>query len=397
MVFFALPARLCAAFGEMIAGRLLAYGRIIAVLVCLAVRRLRPRRRRSVAAIYDRRDGRRDGLEAPPAKPPASRGRPRRLPRDVADTDRAGSGARSYRSRRPTTNHRRQACSKRRSVSDNRQPLPGLRPPAPRRRIVLSEPRIVLHYFDLAPQRLTLDTRRPAPDNQQPIPDTRPPIPDHRQPVPDNRPAASGARPRAPHLMTEKRRAVLRLAQQHAALARKRDRSPSYAPGFLTGYLVADPSRALALSGATLQEYEAHLAVYDIGLQPFTEREEKLALATALVSWKALTGWRLYGDTEALAVWEGLDRLASERQAGAKLTPARLMSLARELSEVFERWLDLDEQQAPLEHRLLQLLREGIVERGGPRQRRRGLRPSPIVENFNEHRAERCWPPRGGQ
>jgi hypothetical protein len=76
-VFFPLQAGLWIAFGQWILGRLLAYGRIIAVLVRLAVRRLRPRRRRSVAAIYDRRDG----LEAPPAKPLAGRGRPRRLPR----------------------------------------------------------------------------------------------------------------------------------------------------------------------------------------------------------------------------------------------------------------------------------------------------------------------------
>jgi len=192
--------------------------------------------------------------------------------------------------------------------------------------------------------------------------------------------------------MTEKRQAALRAATLQAAWAHKRDRSVHYASGFLNGYQVADPSRALALSAATLDEYEAHLAVYDIGLHPVTERQEKLARATALVSWKWLTGMRLYGDTEVLGVWECLDRLAQERQSPSgvrqELTPQRLMEFARELNHVFERWLGWDEEVAPLDHRLMQLLRQGIVERGAPKQRIKHLRSSPTVENFSAHSAE---------
>jgi hypothetical protein len=104
----------------------------------------------------------------------------------------------------------------------------------------------------------------------------------------------SGRSRREPRRPSAVRHAQAPVKGAKAAWARKRDRSPNYAPGFLRGYQAADPARALPLSGATLDEYQAHLAVYAIGLHPMTGRQEKLALATAMVSWKWLTGFRLY-------------------------------------------------------------------------------------------------------
>src|SRR6516165_127161 len=372
----------CARFRKIAGRRLAGYVQTFVALACLAVARLlshRSRRRRS-------------GQRAP-----QPRGNVRHAKTAVDPRLRGGDASRIQ---APKTRRCHEARPPRRRGSGNpggkavvtaargRPLAPDPQPliPPPRRRLVVSEPHPFLRYLDLASLPRSARAPQPTADHQPSAVDPQPPTPASVQPAPGDRP------PRRPHPMTEKRRAAQRAATLQAAWAHKRDRSVHYASGFLNGYQVADPSRALALSAATLDEYEAHLAVYDIGLHPVTELQEKLARAAAMASWKWLTGMRLYGDTEVLGVWECLDRLAQERQSPSgvrqELTPQRLMEFARELNHVFERWLGWDEEVAPLDHRLMQLLRQGIVERGAPKQRIKHLRSSPTVENFSAHSAE---------
>ena len=334
----------------------------------------RSRRSRQQGGKRQRRPKAVDPAKRVGATPLAGRGRPLRLPRNVACNAGAGTGTRPYHRRAEKPRHLPRRARKRRPATLT--PDPWHLKPAVRRVVVQQRPP-VLHYLDLGGRALAPGTWHLEPGGRQPA-----------------------SAHRRPHPMTEKRQAALRAAQISGAWAHKRDRSFYYASGFRHGRYVADPSRALPLSGATQTEYDAHLAIYDIGLHPVTERQDKLARATGMVSWKWLTALRLYGDTEVLGVWECLDRLAAERQVpfevNRKLTPARLMGLVHELDRVFERWLWWEGEVAPLDHRLMQLLRQGIVERGAPRPRIKSLRPSRTVENFAEHSAEElaspgCW------
>ena len=164
-------------------------------------------------------------------------------------------------------------------------------------------------------------------------------------------------------------------------------------PNCIHGRYVIDPRRILPLFAATEADYDAHLAVYDIGLHPVNARQEKLARATGIASWKWIASMRLYGDTEVVGVWECLDRLAEERRAGKKLTPERLMQFLRELGRVFERALGWDREIERLDHRLMQLLQQGVVEHGEADARIRGLRPSSTVQDPDAHSAERLATP----
>jgi hypothetical protein len=200
---------------------------------------------------------------------------------------------------------------------------------------------------------------------------------------------------------TEKRRAANRASQPKAVAARKRDRSPGYAPCFRFGFGVVDLERSLPLVGATSEQYQRHLALYQAGLAPCGPGEEKLVRALGMTSWRWLGGVRLYGDSEELGVWRLFEEREKERAAGPPLSWKRLLELRWELEEVFGGWGDMSRPEARVRHRGQALCRQLSRERGEQEpeshhlfsMRRfapvdRGARSSRVVQNFELYPAE---------
>ncbi len=195
---------------------------------------------------------------------------------------------------------------------------------------------------------------------------------------------------------TERRRQAGRRNLQLALIAKKRDRSLHYASSFRNGWYVADPERALALLGATPEEYHRHLQAWRREVGPRNKTEAKLAHAMGMLSWRWIAGVRLECDLETLKINHALQELAAARAGGAvtpggapdatPVTAAQLAWLACVVDDALGGWVNLD---APLERisgRMLRLWQELLNGRGGPRLdlkilRCRGHRQAVVVEH----------------
>lgn len=188
---------------------------------------------------------------------------------------------------------------------------------------------------------------------------------------------------------TEKRRHACHHNLTLALIAKKRDRSPRYATCFRNGWYVPDPERALALAGATPEEYHRHLEAWRREVQPRDSEEAKLAHALGMLSWRWITGVRLQGDRETLRVYRLLDALGAER-GGSTPTPggaidavppgcapdaplpapsitlARLTQLGYGLEEALRSWTALEAPLDKIRDRMLRIWQELLRMRGEP-------------------------------
>jgi len=165
---------------------------------------------------------------------------------------------------------------------------------------------------------------------------------------------------------TPRRRQACHRNLKLALAAKKRDRSINYATSLRHGWYVADPERALALVGATPEEYHRHLEAWRREVKPRDAREAKLAHALGMLSWRWLSGLRLEGDREVLAVYRLLAGVAEERRAGQPLTAERLETLVIHIDRELGAW---DRLMTPLEKirdRMLLLWQELLRSRGEP-------------------------------
>ena len=177
---------------------------------------------------------------------------------------------------------------------------------------------------------------------------------------------------------TEKRRLACHRNLTLAVIARKRDRSPRYAPCFRNGWYVADPERALPLVGATIEEYREHLEAWRREILPRDAAEEKLAHALGMLSWRWIAGVRLECDLETLKMFRLLQELAAERRPHAAacsggvltaapllpVTAAQLTDLAYAVHHVLGHRLLIEKPLKEISDRMLRLLQELLARRG---------------------------------
>ncbi|HEV2425091.1 MAG TPA: hypothetical protein VGZ29_09725 [Terriglobia bacterium] len=174
---------------------------------------------------------------------------------------------------------------------------------------------------------------------------------------------------------TEKRRRACHHNLTLALAARKRDRSFNYAPSFRHGWYVPDPERALALVGATPEEYQRHLEAWRREVKERNPEEAKLAHALGMLSWRWIAGVRVQGDLQTLKVYRLLDALAAERnparapdapQPAPPLAAARLTQLGYDLEEALGGWTALEAPLNKIRDRILRIWQELLRLRGEP-------------------------------